>query len=443
MALKEKLLKNTANSITFKLICPVVIGQLLSSYIGQVINAIIYAGRKGLESTGIPTSFLNGTVGVVISTILSIIVTVFLVVFVYDRLVLRRLKQVIKLAEELSNGNLSHKVPIKGDDDISKLGKALNQAVCNLKSIISNISTFSEEINTSGSTLLASSEASNLKVNDINVSSSNLSDIAEKLNTNSKDANSSSKEILQITNSLLEKAEASIASSKEMSARAINIKSKVNNSLENTTNTYNEKQKNILKAIEDGKIVDDIQIMADTISGLASQTNLLALNAAIEASRAGEQGKGFAVVAEEVKKLAEQSADAISNVENLVSEVKKVFNNLSSSCQEVLTFIDNDVTQDYKLFLDSAEQYEQDANLFNEISSEVSNSSNLVNTSIEDISSVIKNVADISDTITNSSAKISDSLMEITVSLDDTHNCMKKQGDLSKELTNSISAFTV
>ncbi|KPN97168.1 methyl-accepting chemotaxis protein [Lysinibacillus sp. ZYM-1] len=87
------------------------------------------------------------------------------------------------------------------------------------------------------------------------------------------------------------------------------------------------------------KRVNDIEQVVTLINQIADQTNLLALNASIEAARAGEHGKGFAVVAQEVRKLAENTVSALSEVSTNVHHLKSYSNDVSDSITETTTII--------------------------------------------------------------------------------------------------------
>jgi len=116
----------------------------------------------------------------------------------------------------------------------------------------------------------------------------------------------------------------------------------------------NEASKSIEKATEQfTQYAGSIEEMAKTVSDIAAQTNLLALNAAIEAARAGEAGKGFAVVASEVRKLADASTAATTQIFDMVNLIKGGLSSIAESVGkgvEIATAQDDNVTRTLNAF---------------------------------------------------------------------------------------------
>lgn len=154
-----------------------------------------------------------------------------------------------------------------------------------------------------------------------------------------------------------------------------------------------EISKSLVQALEEARVVNQIEDLAESIMGITSQTNLLALNASIEAARAGEAGKGFAVVADEIRELAEQSKTTVENIQRVTGEVTKAVEKLSTDAKRILNFVAEDVTEDFHSFYLVADAYNEDATYIDELVTDFSAVSQQLLASINNVLQTLSEVS--------------------------------------------------
>ncbi|OPJ65874.1 methyl-accepting chemotaxis protein [Clostridium chromiireducens] len=380
-------------------------------------------------------------------TVIAITIFIFIVAIIIGMLfsvsISKELRKIVNFSKALGEGDLTKEIDIKNNDEIGEVASALNKSKDNIKVLISQMIGSSGDISAASEELSATAEEVSSKMQMVNDSTEQITKGAQDLSATTEEVSASAEEIANATSELNNKANKSFESAKEIKKRAEEIKGQAIQNIENGNKIYEENKINILKAIEEGKIVQDVKVMAESIGEIASQTNLLALNAAIEAARAGEMGKGFAVVADEVRSLAEQSAEAVSSIQGMVHKVQNAFDNLSKSGQEVLDYLENDVKPSYELLKNTGIQYEKDAELVNDIASDIASSSEQMKEVINQINFALESLSSTAVESATSSEDILVSINEVTLAIAEVAKSSQSQAETAETLGELSQKFSI
>ena len=195
------------------------------------------------------------------------------------------------------------------------------------------------------------------------------------------------------------------------------------------------------RAMERSKAASEIEILTGNILEIAEETNLLALNASIEAARAGEAGRGFAVVAGEIGKLAQNSANAAAQIQEVSKAVMEAVESLSAETGNMVDFIETIAMAGYDKLMETCENYSQDAEKLQKTMVHFEEQAQSLQGTISQVDEAIKAVDSAMEENAKGVSEVTETVSGLTQNMMTLEEQANKNQKVSEELDNEVHKF--
>lgn len=356
-------------------------------------------------------SFVSGKtrIFVTICVIVSLLLLTLLILIVQS--ILKPLHAVEKNLKQMSDGDFTHPIEstyLNRQDDFGILANITESMRNDIGTLIKGVQDKSVEITEHMHDVQHDISSLDSEIADISSTTQQLSASMEETATMSSEISESSRQIEEAAKNIAERAQEGAEKVESIHKKAQQAKDDSGKSHDTLTQRKNEIRISLENSLKEAKVVSEISMMAESIIEITSQTNLLSLNASIEAARAGEAGKGFAVVADEIRNLAEASQENMENIKNVTEQVERAVGQLASEAKNLLEFVENQVSDNFRMFEEIANNYNTDAGEidllvtdFSAISEELLASINNISMGIDEINTATNEGADDTADIAN------------------------------------------
>ncbi len=373
--------------------------------------------------------------------LISLILSIILILLFTNRFT-ANIKKLVETMKVARTGDLSVRSSIVSKDETGLLSQYFDETILDLSKLVSNVKSVSSDLTQAAQNLAATSEEVSASadevaktVEDIAKGAEDQASDAEQAAITSRDLSIQFKSLNEITAEMLSSAKL-LKEANETSLGAIK-------NLDETNEKSNEANAMISNVVfQLNQKTEQIGGILDAISAISVQTNLLALNASIEAARAGEHGRGFAVVAEEIRKLAEESANSADEVRQIVGNIQTDSRKTVSSMEllkEHATAQDASVKDVLSAFDTITEAYQQISTHIGNIDESVHSltaNQEIIHGNIENISAVSEETAAASEEVTASMDQQVSAVEEVARSA-------QQLNEISSMLNDEISQFKI